>query len=89
MKVIFIKIYGIEGKKVHVSVVSGTPLGLSHATVISQTSERFIRGPAGPHGSQRSREHPNIQSAVLTKTMWAPRCNFHLRLTLELKSPSG
>lgn len=51
MKVILIKIYGEEEEMVHVSVVSGTPLGLRDVTVISQITDRWRDGPVGPHCS--------------------------------------
>lgn len=53
MKVILIKIYAEEKEMVHVSVVSGTPLGLWDMTVISQITDRWRdeRGPVGPHRS--------------------------------------
>lgn len=41
MKVILIKIYAEEEEMVHVSVVSGTPLGLWDMTVISQITDRW------------------------------------------------
>lgn len=52
MKVILIKIYGGEEEEmVHVSMVSGTPLGLGDMTVISQITDRWRDGPVGPHRS--------------------------------------
>lgn len=69
MKVILIKIYGKEEKTVHVSAVSGTPLGLNDMTVISQVTDHWRRGPAGPHCSHNfhtsSRCHLNIQESSL------------------------
>lgn len=46
MKVILIKIYGEEEEMVHVSLVSGTPLGLRDMTVISQITDRWRDGPS-------------------------------------------
>lgn len=53
MKVILIKIYGEEEEMVHVSMVSGTPLGLRDMTVISQITDRWRDGPVGPHCSHK------------------------------------
>lgn len=68
MKVILIKIYGEEEEMVHVSMVSGTPLGLRDMTVISQITDRWRDGPVGPHCSHNfhtsARCHLNIQNAV-------------------------
>lgn len=52
MKVILIKIYGEAEEMVHVSMVSGTPLGLRDMTVISQITDRWRDG--GPVGPRRS-----------------------------------
>lgn len=72
MKVILIKIYGEEEEMVHVSMVSGTPLGLRDMTVIFQITDRWRDGPVGPHCSHsfhtRFRCHLNIQIAVFTKS---------------------
>lgn len=72
MKVILIKIYGEAQEMVHVSMVSGTPLGPRDMTVISQITDRWRDGPAGPHRSHdfhtRSGCHRNVQKAVFTKS---------------------
>lgn len=72
MKVILIKIYGKEEEMVHVSMVSGTPLGLRDMTVISQITDHWRDRPIGPHCSHNfhtsSRCHLNIQKAFFTKS---------------------
>lgn len=70
MKVILIKIYGEAEEMVHVSVVSGTPLGLRDMTVISQITDRW--GTAGPSDvnagfTQKSCCSPNAQKALLAE----------------------
>lgn len=49
MKVILIKIYGEAQEMVHVSMVSGTPLGLGDMTVISQITDRWRDGGPSDH----------------------------------------
>lgn len=71
MKVILIKIYGEEEEMVHVSVVSGTPLGLGDMTVISQITDRWRDGPVGPFAQTfrtRSRHHLNARRADFTRS---------------------
>lgn len=72
MKVILIKIYGEEEEILHVSMVSGTPLGLGYMTVISQITDRWRDGPSGPHCSHNfhtcSRCHLNNLKAFFTKS---------------------
>lgn len=85
MKVILIKIYGGEEEEmVHVSMVSGTPLGLRDMTVISQISDRWRDRPVGPHCSHnfhtRARCHLNKQTAVFTESRQDYAC-FSMQFT--------
>lgn len=73
MKVILIKIYGEEEEMVHVSVVSGTPLGLGDMTVISQITDHWRDGarrtaPFAQTFRTRSRRHLNARRADFTRS---------------------
>lgn len=88
MKVIFIKIYGEAEEMVHVSVVSGTPLGPRDMTVISQITDRW--GGAGPVDlAVRTTFAQNLLQKRLRQAAQASQRNLHLPLTSECKLPSG
>lgn len=82
---------------VHVSMVSGTPLGLRDMTVISQITDRWRDGARRialfTQLSLRALAaiwtYRKQTSPSLTKTMQASQCNLHLPYTLEHKLPSG
>lgn len=76
---------------VHVSMVSGTPLGLRDMTVISQISDRWRDGPVGPRRSHNfhtsARCHPNGTDSSLHRVSPRPRVLLSAIYTsLSLKS---
>lgn len=83
MKVIFIKIYGEAEETVHVSAVSGTPLGPRDMTVISQITDRWRDGGSGgPRRSHnfRTKSSPKASSAGCAglSTQFTPSSHFRV-----------
>lgn len=89
MKVILIKIYCEEEEMVHVSMVSGAPLGLGDMTVISQITDRWRDG--GPVGPRRSHDFhtSSIPTVCNEKERVSPRQRGLLRAIYTFLSRQG